>query len=217
MNPKEIDLDKIIINYIQNESRKRLYENNSTNINKDNNLNFEVLLYDEYNNKINETDNNNLNVKFKGLESEINLCQEKKESSILIVLCDDKNNNNNWYYLVNGEYFLEAEYKNKIKTYSLRVDGQFENGSNGKIDVSNTFISTNEIKIIAGDYKSFTVELRTNDEKGKITGMKSLIVKLKYLSIIMKYVHQILQKQMNQDNIKLYLCVQKKLKKIKLF
>ena len=46
MNPKEIDLDKIIINYIQNESRKRLYENNSTNINKDNNLNFEVLLYD---------------------------------------------------------------------------------------------------------------------------------------------------------------------------
>ena len=166
MNPKEIDLDKIIINYIQNESRKRLYENNSTNINKDNNLNFEVLFYDEYNNKINEIDNN-LNVKFKGLESEINLCQEKKESSILIVLCDDKNNNNNWYYLVNGEYFLEAEYKNKIKTYSLRVDGQFENGSNGKIDVSNTFISTNEIKIIAGDYKSFTVELRTNDGKRK--------------------------------------------------
>ena len=69
VNPKEIDLDKIIINYIQNESRKRLYENNSTNINKDNNLNFEVLLYDEYNNKINEIDNNNLNIKFKGLES----------------------------------------------------------------------------------------------------------------------------------------------------
>ena len=69
MSPKEIDLDKIIINYIQNESRKRLYENNSTNINKDNNLNFEVLLYDEYNNKINEIDNNNLNIKFKGLES----------------------------------------------------------------------------------------------------------------------------------------------------
>ena len=69
MDPKEIDFDKIIVNYIQNESRKRLYENNSTNINKDNNLNFEVLLYDEYNNKINEIDNNNLNIKFKGLES----------------------------------------------------------------------------------------------------------------------------------------------------
>ena len=73
VDPKEIDFDKIIVNYIQNESRKRLYENNSTNINKDNNLNFEVLFYDEYNNKINEIDNK-LNVKFKGLESEINLC-----------------------------------------------------------------------------------------------------------------------------------------------
>ena len=39
--------------------------------------------------------------------------------------------------------------------------GIYENSSNGKIDVNNTYISTNEIEIIAGDYKNFLVELRT--------------------------------------------------------
>ena len=45
--------------------------------------------------------------------------------------------------------------------------GIYENSSNGKIDVNNTYISTNEIEIIAGDYKNFLVELRTNDGKRK--------------------------------------------------
>ena len=164
VNPKEINLDNIIINHISNESRNELNENNITNINKDNNLMFEALFYDEYNNKINDL---TINTKFKGLESEIELCQDKKESLIVIFLCDNKNNKKNWNYLVNGEYFLEVEYKNKSANYSLRINGQYENGSNGKIDVNNTYISTNEIAIISGDYKNFSVELRTNDGKRK--------------------------------------------------
>ena len=167
VNSAAMNFDTIIINYIHNESIKELYESNTTKINKDNNLTFEVLFYDEYNNKINNKTDYKLNTKFKGLESEIDLCQEKKESSIIIFLCDNKDNNKNWYFLVNGKYFLEVEYENKTKNYSLRIDGQFENGSNGKIDVKKTIISTNEIELIAGDYKNFTVELRTNDGKRK--------------------------------------------------
>ena len=167
VNPKEMNLDNIIVNHINNESKSELNENNSTTINKDNNLMFEALFYDEYNNKINNKTDYKINTKIKGLESEIELCQDKKESSIVIFLCDNKDNKKNWHYLVNGEYFLEVEYENKSKNYSLRIDGQYENGSNGKINVNNTYISTNEIKIIAGEYKNFSVELRTNDGKRK--------------------------------------------------
>ena len=76
-----MNLDNIIINYINNESIIKLNKNNSTNINKDNKLMFEALFYDEYNNKINDL---TINTKFKGLESEIELCQDKKESLIEI-------------------------------------------------------------------------------------------------------------------------------------
>ena len=159
VNPKEMNLDNIIVNHINNESKIELNENNSTIINKDNNLMFEALFYDEYNNKINNKTDYKINTKIKGLESEIELCQDKKESSIVIFLCDNKDNKKNWHYLVNGKYFLEIEYENKCKNYSLRIDGQYENGSNGKINVNNTYISTNEIEIIAGEYKNFSVEL----------------------------------------------------------
>ena len=167
VNPKEMNLDNIIINHINNDSKSELNENNSTKINKDNNLMFEALFYDEYNNIINNKTDYKINTKIKGLESEIELCQDKKESSIVIFLCDNKDIKKNWHYLVNGEYFLEVEYENKSKNYSLRLDGQYENGSNSKINVNNTYINTNEIEIIAGDYKNFSVELRTNDGKRK--------------------------------------------------
>jgi len=78
VNPKEMNLDNIIINYINNEYRIEINENNSTNINKDNNLMFEALFYDEYNNKINNKTDYKINTKIKGLESEIEICQKKK-------------------------------------------------------------------------------------------------------------------------------------------
>ena len=83
-----------------------------------------------------------------------------KESSIVISLCDNKNNKNNWNYIGNGEYFLEIEYENKSINYPLRIEI-------GETNVNNTYISTNEIEIIVGDYKNFSVELRANDGKRK--------------------------------------------------
>ena len=53
VNPKEMNLDIIIVNHINNESKNEFNEINSTTVNKDNNLMFEALFYDEYNNKIN--------------------------------------------------------------------------------------------------------------------------------------------------------------------
>jgi len=151
-----MNLDNIIINYINNESIIKLNKNNSTNINKDNNLMFEALCYDEYYNKINNKID--FETKFKGFEREIALCQVKKESSIVISLCDNKSTKKNWSYLGNGEYFLEVEYENKSINYPLKIEIDETN-------VNNTYISTNEIEIIVGDYKNFSVELRTNDGK----------------------------------------------------
>ena len=48
-----MNLDIIIVNHINNESKNEFNEINSTTVNKDNNLMFEALFYDEYNNKIN--------------------------------------------------------------------------------------------------------------------------------------------------------------------
>ena len=156
VNPNKMNLDNIIINYINNESIIKLNKNNSTNINKDNNLMFEALCYDEYYNKINNKID--FETKFKGFEREIALCQVKKESSIVISLCDNKSTKKNWSYLGNGEYFLEVEYENKSINYPLKIEIDETN-------VNNTYISTNEIEIIVGDYKNFSVELRTNDGK----------------------------------------------------
>ena len=165
--PNEMKINNIIINYIHNESRIELNENITNVINKDNNLTYEILFYDEYNNRINDKIIYGLNTKFIGLESQIDLCQDNKASSKIIYLCDNYNNNKNWYYLVNGEYSLEVEYLSKTKKYYIEIKGEFEDGSNGKLDINNTILSTNEIMEISGENKIISIELRTNDDKRK--------------------------------------------------
>jgi len=97
VNPNKMNCN-MIINLINNESIIELNENNSTNINKDNNLMLEAIFYDEYNNTINTKTDFKINTKFKSLERKIELCQDKKDSSIEINLCDNINNTKNWNF-----------------------------------------------------------------------------------------------------------------------
>ena len=163
----EFFLDNIKVNYYKNNSLVELKENQNNIINKSNNLIFELFTYDEYNNIIDDNLNIELVPNFSGLDSNISLCYENKDSIIDIFLCEEENNLRKYYFLINGEYFLEIKYLNQTKNYTLEINGDFSaNGaSNGKILLSETYFSSNNINGTAGELEEFLIELKSYDGK----------------------------------------------------
>ena len=163
----ELFLDNIKGNYYNNNSLVELKDDQANIINKNNSLIFELSTYDEYNNIINDNLNIELAPNFTGLDSNISLCYESNNSIIKIFLCEEESNLRHYYFLINGEYYLELKYRNQTKKYTLEINGDFpaDDASNGKILLSETYLSNNEINGTAGEFEEFLIELKSYDGK----------------------------------------------------
>lgn len=109
-------------------------------------------------------------------QTALELCTEKNNNFLNIFICRDLKSRKNWQFLLNGVYTLKLEDKSpkanptdKLLSYSIYViDGAVDpNASNGEIDISKTVFGVSELNTVAGEVSSFTIEIRTIDNKRK--------------------------------------------------
>ena len=168
--PNDIYFDYITINYIYNNNKFQIKENEVQEIYKMSTPFFEIIFFDEYGNEVQNISNYEIESEFTGLNSDIKICNENQNSIKKLFLCQETGNKNqkNWFYLINGEYNLEIRSSQKSKNYKLRLVGNFsdEDASNEKVELNNTYFSTYRFnEIIAGEFKELEMELRASDGK----------------------------------------------------
>jgi hypothetical protein len=160
------------------EEQQISYTNDKFDITKTNLPRFKLIFYDQFNNNI----NNNLNIAFqisliqKDGKIALELCYENQTGYVNIYICKNEKSLKDWKFLLNGDYKLSIQnvvadadknYANKTYNISIKDGNQDDNASNAEVDYSKTAFAKLLVDTIAGEFNSFTVEIRTVDNKRK--------------------------------------------------
>ena len=134
---------------------------------------FKVEFYDPYNNQLEASTVNNIQIKSSLGGTEVKLCVSNEGKTKLIKVCPtySDDNENKWKYLTNGDKYKLIIYdtknsNNKI-TYPIKLIGGAADGSSDEPDWSKTYISNDTLTIVAGEEGKIDIQINTKNNERK--------------------------------------------------
>ena len=166
INPNVLDFSKTKV--INKNTNKELSKTAVNTLAVSSSPSFELIFYDKFMNAIiDQSQVKKLNVETKIEVTDIKLCVETSnliKKSQLCKSAGNDENENRWKYIPNGNKYKLYVYNGKQSLiYPIQINGGYNDGSSGPIDISKTNINPSSLTLTAGVQATVNVELRTKD------------------------------------------------------